>query len=392
MNHGTGMSTTRSRSILADLISHRTVTRQTNLALIEHVQALLAAHGIASTLVFDETGSKANLFASTGPAEVPGVVLSGHTDVVPVDGQAWTLDPFTLTQRDGRLYGRGSADMKGFIACAVHALVEASTMHLKRPLQLALSYDEEIGCVGVRRLLDLLEVAPVRPYLCIVGEPTLMRLATGHKGKTALHATCHGREGHSAQAPLTVNALHLGCDLVNELRLLQASISRQGARDEAYDVPYTTLHVGKFNGGVALNIVPNRCEIDFEIRNIANDDPNALVEVLKSAASRITAQAQTVVPEARVEIVEINSYPGLDTSRTEDAVDFVRSFHPDNEVLKLAFGTEGGLFSARLGVPVVVCGPGSITQAHKPDEFVEAAQLDQCDVFLAKLLGQLQAG
>ena len=391
MNHDSGMSRTRSRSILADLISHRTVTRQTNLALIEHVRALLAAHGIASTLVFDETGSKANLFASTGPAEVPGVVLSGHTDVVPVDGQAWTLDPFTLTQRDGRFYGRGSADMKGFIACAVHAMVEASTMRLKRPLQLALSYDEEIGCVGVRRLLDLLEVAPVRPYLCIVGEPTLMRLATGHKGKTALHATCHGREGHSAQAPLTVNALHLGCDLVSEVRQLQAGISRQGARDEAYDVPYTTLHVGKFNGGVALNIVPNRCEIDFEIRNIAQDDPSALVEVLKAAASRITAQAQTVVPEARVEIVEVNSYPGLDTSRTQDAVDFVRSFHPDNEVLKLAFGTEGGLFTARLGVPVVVCGPGSITQAHKPDEFVEAAQLDQCDAFLAKLLGQLQA-
>jgi len=385
------MHTTRSLSILSDLIGHRTVTRQTNLALIEHVRALLQVHGIASTLVFDETGTKANLFASTGPADVPGVVLSGHTDVVPVEGQAWTMDPFTLTQRDGRLYGRGSADMKGFIACAVHALIEASTLRLKRPLQLALSYDEEIGCVGVRRLLDLLAVAPVRPYLCIVGEPTLMRLATGHKGKTALHATCYGREGHSAQAPLTVNALHLGCDLVSEVRQLQTSISRQGARDEAYDVPYTTLHVGKFNGGVALNIVPNRCEIDFEIRNIAADDPEALVAVLQTAATRISAHAQTVVPEARVEIVEVNSYPGLDTSPTQDAVDFVRSFHPDNEVLKLAFGTEGGLFTARLGVPVVVCGPGSITQAHKPDEFVEAAQLDQCDAFLAKLIGQLQA-
>ncbi len=391
MNLVSDMSMTRSLSILADLIGHPTVTRQTNLALIEHVRAMLAAQGIASTLVFDETGTKANLFASTGPADVPGVVLSGHTDVVPVDGQAWSLEPFTLTQRDGRLYGRGSADMKGFIACAVHAMMEASSLRLKRPLQLALSYDEEIGCVGVRRLLDLLEVAPVRPYLCIVGEPTMMRLATGHKGKTALHATCHGREGHSAQAPFTVNALHLGCDLVNEVRQLQASISRQGGRDEAYDVPYTTLHVGKFNGGVALNIVPNRCEIDFEIRNIAHDDPHALVDVLKAAASRITAQAQTVVPEARVEIVEVNSYPGLDTSRTQDAVDFVRSFHPEDEVLKLAFGTEGGLFTARLGVPVVVCGPGSITQAHKPDEFVEAAQLDQCDAFLAKLLGQLQA-
>ncbi len=385
------MSATRSLALLAELVAHRTVTRESNLALIDHVRALLTAHGIESTLVFDESGTKANLFASTGPQGVPGVVLSGHTDVVPVDGQAWTVPPFALTHSEGRLYGRGSADMKGFIACAVHALIEASTLLLKRPLQLALSYDEEIGCVGVRRLLDVLHAAPVRPFLCIVGEPTLMRLATGHKGKTALHATCHGREGHSAQAPLTVNALHLGCDLVSEVRQLQASISQQGARDLAYDVPYTTLHVGKLSGGVALNIVPNRCDIDFEIRNIAQDDPAALVDLLKTAVERLTAQAQTVVPEAQIEIVEVNSYPGLDTSITEDAVAFVQSFHPQDEVMKLAFGTEGGLFTARLGVPVVVCGPGSITQAHKPDEYVALDQLAQCDAFLAKLLGQLQA-
>jgi acetylornithine deacetylase len=385
------MSGTRSLTLLADLLAHRTVTRESNLALIDDVRTLLTAHGIESTLVFDETGTKANLFASTGPQDVPGVVLSGHTDVVPVEGQAWTVPPFALTQREGRLYGRGSADMKGFIACALHALIEASQLHLKRPLQLALSCDEEIGCVGVRRLLDLLHTSPVRPFLCLVGEPTLMRLATGHKGKTALHATCHGREGHSAQAPLTVNALHLGCDLVTEVRQLQARISQQGARDGAYDVPYTTLHVGKFNGGVALNIVPNRCDLDFEIRNIAQDDPAALVDLLQTAAQRISAQAQAVVPEARIDIVEVNSYPGLDTSVTEDAVAFVQSFHPQDEVLKLAFGTEGGLFTARLGVPVVVCGPGSITQAHKPDEYVEADQLAQCDAFLAKLVGQLRA-
>lgn len=385
------MSGTRSLVLLADLLGQRTVTRESNLALITYVRELLGAHGIASTLVMDDTGTKANLFASTGPEDVPGVVLSGHTDVVPVEGQAWTVPPFEFTQRDGRVYGRGSADMKGFIACALHALIEASKLRLKRPLQLALSYDEEIGCVGVRRLLDVLHAAPVRPFLCIVGEPTLMRLATGHKGKTALHATCHGREGHSAQAPLTVNALHLGCDLVSEVRQLQARVTAQGARDGAYDVPYTTLHVGKFNGGVALNIVPNRCDLDFEIRNIAQDDPQALVDQLQTAVERISAQAQAVVPEARIEMVEVNSYPGLDTSVTEDAVAFVQSFHPQTEVLKLAFGTEGGLFTARLGVPVVVCGPGSITQAHKPDEYVEVEQLAQCDAFLAQLIGQLQA-
>jgi acetylornithine deacetylase len=316
-------------------------------------------------------------------------VLSGHTDVVPVAGQAWTRPAFALTEEDGRLYGRGSADMKGFIACALHALLEAAGKPLLRPLQLALSYDEEIGCIGVRRLLDVLEAGPVRPFLCVIGEPTLMQLATGHKGKTALHATCHGREGHSAQAPLTVSALHLGVDLVQELRQLQHTLSTQGAQDPAYDVPYTTLHVGLFNAGVALNIVPKRCDMDFEIRTIAADTAQDLVDLLQQAASRITARAQATAPEAHIQLEEVNAYPGLETSPTADAVAFVKSFWPQSETVKLAFGTEGGLFTSRLGVPVVVCGPGSISRAHKADEFVEVEQLAQCDAFLAQLVAHL---
>jgi acetylornithine deacetylase len=383
------MPLSRSREILSELIAFSSITRESNLELIAYVRALLQTHGIESFLVHDETGNKANLFATVGPRGVPGVVLSGHTDVVPVEGQAWTRPAFALTEEGGRLYGRGSADMKGFIACALHALIEAASMPLSRPLQLALSYDEEIGCIGVRRLLDVLEAGPERPFLCIIGEPTLMQLATGHKGKTALHASCYGREGHSAQAPLTVSALHLGVDLVQEVRQLQNTLSKQGAHDAAYDVPYTTLHVGKFSAGVALNIVPKRCDMDFEIRNIAADNPRDLVDLLQAAAFRITAQAQAIAPEAHIRIEEVNAYPGLETSPTLDAVAFVKSFWPQSETVKLAFGTEGGLFTSRLGVPVVVCGPGSITQAHKADEYVEAEQLAQCDAFLKMLMAQL---
>jgi acetylornithine deacetylase len=279
--------------------------------------------------------------------------------------------------------------MKGFIACALHALMEATKLPLTRPLQLALSYDEEIGCIGVRRLLDVLQAGPDRPFLCIVGEPTMMQIATGHKGKTALHATCYGRECHSAQAPLTVNALHLGCDLVAEVRRLQGALQADGARDAAYDVPYTTLHVGQFSAGIALNIVPNRCDLDFEIRNIAADDPEALVNSLRQAADTIAERARAMAPEARIEILEVNAYPGLDTSPSVDAVAFLRSMRPQADTVKLAFGTEGGLFSSRLGVPVVVCGPGSIERAHKPDEYVEVEQLAMCDAFLQQLSARL---
>ena len=386
------MTDTPSEHLLARLLAFQSITRQSNLDLIDHVRQLLEASGIPCTIVPDETGSKANLFASVGPADRPGVLLSGHTDVVPVAGQAWTVPPFAMTRREGRLYGRGSADMKGFVACAVQAMIQASQQSLTRPLQLALSYDEEIGCIGVRRLLDVLETAPVRPFVCVVGEPTLMRVATGHKGKTALRAICHGQESHSALAPLAVNALHLGFDLAQRIRAIQARVAEQGQRDDAYDVPYSTLHIGKFSGGTVLNIVPNRCEFDFEIRNLAADNPAAWIDELREAADALAAPAQKLSPQAAIEIDVVNQYPGLDTPVTSQAVAFIESFSPHaGERIKVAFGTEGGLFTRRLEVPVVVCGPGSIDVAHKPDEYVEARQLALCDQFLNRLITSLQS-
>jgi len=380
--------------ILERLIAHETVSRTPNRALIDEVAAALGAAGARVRLVGPEDGQNANLFASIGPEGPGGVMLSGHTDVVPVEGQAWTKPAFRLTEEGGRLYGRGTADMKGFCAAAVAAMLRAAGRPLRAPLHLALSYDEEIGCIGVRSLIEVLEAAPERPAFCIVGEPTGMQVATGHKGKIALDAVAHGAEGHSALAPLALNALHLVCDLGAEIRAVQARLAAEGRRDADYDIGYTTLHIGRIVGGVALNIVPNRAELAFEIRALAEDDAGALRAEIAAAAERIVAE--TGRAEARIELVERFSYPGLATPGDADVVRFVQSLTGANGgangTIKVAFGTEGGLFAERLGVPTVICGPGSMMQGHKPDEFVETEQMARCDAMLDRLIERLEAG
>lgn len=375
--------------ILERLIAFPTVSRDSNLALINYVAELLEAKGIQCHLIPSHDGHKVNLFATIGPADRPGIMLSGHTDVVPVDGQDLTVPPFAMTSRDGKLLGRGAADMKGFVACAVAAALKAAERPLRTPLHLALSYDEEIGCLGVRSLVEMLAAAPQKPLLCIVGEPTSMQVATGHKGKVAARAICKGREGHSALAPLALNAIHLACDFVNVLRSEQERLARDGARDGDYDIPYTTIHAGRINGGVALNIVPNLCQVDFEIRNIAADDPDTILERLRGEAARIVSTAAEIAPEAAIDIEITNTYPGLDTPVNSQAVAFVKSLTGANGTIKVAFGTEGGLFSRDVGTPTVVCGPGSMAQGHKPDEFVTVEQMRRCDEMLEKLLERL---
>jgi len=380
------------REILARLIAFDTVSSNPNRALMDWVAGLLAGAGIESVLVPDAGGGKANLYATTGPAGGGGVMLSGHTDVVPVEGQAWTRPPFQLTEGDGRLYGRGTADMKGFAACAIRAMLLAAQRPLRAPLHLALSYDEEIGCMGVRSLIDMLEAAPHRPRFCIVGEPTGMQVATGHKGKVALRATCTGREGHSALAPMALNALHLAADFIGVIRAVQARIAAEGPFDGDYDVPYTTVHAGKMQGGVQVNIVPNRATVDFEIRSLAGVDVGALTEDLRAGAEAIVAPLRAEFPEAAIEVERLWDYPGLGTPSDAAAVNFVKSLTGANGTIKVAFGTEGGLFDARLGVPTVICGPGSMAQGHKPDEFVSIEQMARCEAMLAGLLDRLAQG
>ncbi|MDQ2634094.1 MAG: acetylornithine deacetylase [Pseudomonadota bacterium] len=376
-------------AILEKLISFPTVSRDSNLDLIRFVVDLLAAHGIECRVIPSDDGHKANLFATVGPADLPGVMLSGHSDVVPVDGQDWTLPPFAMTERDGKLFGRGAADMKGFIASALSACIAASKMELRTPLHLALSYDEELGCIGVHSLIDMLRSSPQKPLLCIVGEPTSMQVATGHKGKIGARAFCRGREGHSALAPLALNAIHLGCDFVAALRREQERLATEGACDGDYDIPYTTVHVGKMNAGVALNIVPNLCQLDFEIRNVAAENAQDILDRLRAEAARIVEDARSIAPEAAINIEVFNTYPGLDTPAVSQAVTFVKSLTGANGTIKVAFGTEGGLFSREVGTPTVVCGPGSMAQGHKPDEFVSIEQLERCDRMLEKLLHRL---
>ncbi len=380
------------RDILERLMAFDTVSSRPNRALMDYVAEVLAGAGIASVLVPDAGGGKANLWATVGPAGVGGVMLSGHTDVVPVEGQAWTKPPFALTEADGRFYGRGAADMKGFVACAIAAMLQAAERPLKVPLHLALSYDEEIGCMGVRSLIDMLAGAPVRPRMCIVGEPTAMQVATGHKGKVALRATCVGREGHSALAPLALNALHLAADFIGVIRGVQARIAAEGPFDGDYDVPYTTVHAGKMAGGVQVNIVPNAAVIDFEIRSLAGVDVEALITELRAGAEAVVAPLRAEFPEAEIRVERLWDYPGLGTPTDAAVVNFVKGLTGANGTIKVAFGTEGGLFDARLGVPTVICGPGSMAQGHKPDEFVTVEQMDRCQAMLAALVARCEAG
>ena len=379
----------KTAEILESLIGFDTVSRNANMALINYVAELFDAAGISYTILKNETGDKGNLYASVGPLDRGGVMLSGHTDVVPVTGQDWTKDPFRLTVADGRYYGRGTTDMKGFVACAVAALLKANSQNLKTPLHLALSYDEEIGCLGVHSLIDMLDAAPHRPAMCIVGEPTNLAVATGHKGKTALKAICTGKEGHSALAPFALNALHLGCDFVAELRDMQYNLAQSGPQDADYDVPYTTVHVGKIIGGDVLNIVPNRCEVFFEIRNIAQDNPCFLMDEMRQRAKKIVTQAKEKASEANIEITITNSYPGLNTPTDAKVVEFVKGLTMANDTIKVAYGTEGGLFSSKIDVPTVICGPGSMAQGHKPDEYVSIEQIERCDAMLERLIAKL---
>jgi acetylornithine deacetylase len=383
-------------SFLRDLIAFPTVSRDPNRALIAYCADYLRSIGAVVEIIAANSGDKANLYATIGPDMVPGVMLSGHTDVVPVDGQLWTKPPFEAVVESGRVYGRGTADMKGFVAAALSCAGIAAQRHLQTPLQtplhLALSYDEEIGCVGVRSLIDMLAAAPVKPAMCIVGEPTAMAIATGHKGKTAIEAACVGSAAHSALAPQAVNAIHLACDLIAQIRHLQDDMITDGAQDSSYDIPYTTLHAGLITSGVALNIVPDHAVVTFEIRNLAADDPEAILHRLRRAIAPVIAVARKRAAEADIVFKVINSYPGLETSLDEAVVAMVAELTGRDERIKVAFGTEGGLFSQRLGIPAVVCGPGSMEQGHKADEFVTLAQLDSCDAMLASLVDRLATG
>lgn len=376
--------------ILERLIGFPSVSRNSNLDIIDWIQTFLNTRGFYCHRIPDPTGTKAGLFASLGHG-AGGVMLSAHTDVVPVEGQDWTSDPFTLSKRGSRYYGRGTCDMKGFLACALTLADQASQLALTEPLKLAISYDEEIGCVGIAHMIDHLPASIGLPRVCIVGEPTNLGLVTAHKGKMVLRANCSGMAGHSSLAPRFMNALHLASDLVQEIRAQQHVLHKAGARDDAYAMPCSTLHVGRMSGGTALNIVPESATLDFELRHLPQDAPGPIIDAVMRGAERITENARKDHPTAKIEITEQSAYPALQTPESAGIVEWIKGFLPaQTPTGKVDFGTEAGHF-AKVGVPVVVCGPSSIAQAHKPDEFIDAAQLHQCDILLSRILASITA-
>jgi acetylornithine deacetylase len=376
--------------LLGDLIAFRSVSRTSNMALIDHVRGYLADLGIESRLVHDETGTKANLFATLGPADVPGILLSGHSDVVTVEGQDWTSDPFVLAERDGRLFGRGTADMKGFVASALALFGRAAGRTLSAPLHLALSYDEEIGCIGVRRLIDSLAGLPVRPRLCIVGEPTEMQVVVAHKGKAAWRVEVRGLEAHSSLAPRAVNAIEHAAELIVFIRALAAERARTGPRDEAFDVPVSTFQVGTIGGGTALNVVAGHCHFEFEVRHLPDDDPQALFALIEAHAREVLEpQMRAIAADTGIVFHPLASYPGLDIAPEDPAVALAKRLAGRNDHAKVAFGTEAGLFQKSAGIATVICGPGRIAEAHKPDEWLALDQLAQCDAFLDRVVDHL---
>ncbi|MFD2740656.1 acetylornithine deacetylase [Sulfitobacter aestuarii] len=379
----------RTLDILARLIAFPTISADSNLALIDHAETLLVEAGFETHRMMDPEQPKCGLFARIGGAGPGGVLLSAHSDVVPVAGQDWTRPPFTLTREGGRLYGRGSTDMKGFLAAMLSLATRASAQRLREPLMLAISYDEEIGCQGIRKMLPGFRKLGWRPDLCIVGEPTSMRPAIGHKGKAAFRALCHGSAGHSALAPRHVNALHLAGDFLTLLRRLQQGYASGGAQDTAYDIPFSTIHAGRLQGGTALNIVPDRAEIDFELRHLAADGLEDFQRHLEAEVETLLAPWRAEHPAAGIEVALTNTYPGLDVKAEDRAVQRVAALCGEPDPVKVAFGTEAGFF-AGLGIPTIVCGPGDMAgQGHKADEYLERTQLAACDRMLDRILDQL---
>lgn len=371
------------RDILAALLSFDTTSRESNLALIAWIENFLSQRGVVSQRIMDDSGQKANLYARLGPAGEGGVMLSGHTDVVPVDGQHWSLPPFTLTEQDGRYYGRGSADMKGFLACMLAALDGFLAQPLRMPLHLAFSYDEEVGCLGVRSMVDYLRASDEKPAMCIIGEPTAMRPVYGHKGKLGIRCQVQGHACHSAYAPSGVNAIEYAARLINRLGEVAKQLRQR--QDRRFDPPFSTLQTGVIKGGSVLNIVPQDCQFDFEIRYLPGAEMQGVIaEVEQFAQQELLPQMQAVARESAIRFQSLSHYPGLLTDPQSQFARWLAQWSGSDAFSTVAFGTEGGLFD-EAGIATMICGPGSMDQGHKPDEYIAVEQIEHCMAMLANL-------
>ena len=371
------------------LVGFDTTSRNSNLELIDFVADYLAGHGIAATRYLDDEGRKANLFASLGPEGPGGVVLSGHTDVVPVDGQPWDTDPFAVTRANGRLYGRGTSDMKSFLAIAL-ALAPAFKAHgLAVPLHLALSYDEEVGCLGVDSMIDGIRDAGIEPQIVIVGEPTGMHVANAHKGIYSFHTAVTGHEAHSSASHLGVNAVMIAAELVAFLGGLAAEMKGRAEPASGFEPPYTTVHVGTIEGGTALNIIPRHCGFEWEYRLFPGADEDEIIERFNAFAAGLEPAMKAVAETAGIHTEVRARVPGLEPEGESAAERLVMALTGDNRAAKVSYGTEAGKFQ-QAGMSTVICGPGHVAQAHKPNEFIDVAQIEACEAFMRRLMDRLR--
>ena len=377
------------RDMIERLIAFNTVSRDSNMGLIEWVRDYLHGHGAKTRLTYDATGKKANLFATLGDSPKPGLILSGHTDVVPVDGQNWDTDPFVATEKGGRLYARGSADMKGFIgivlAQAPKFVTALNSGRLDAPLHYALSYDEEVGCLGVRGLIQDLKENGIRPAGCVVGEPTSMQPIIAHKSTYRFRCAVHGREAHSSYVTFGVNAIEYAARLVVFIRQLADRLAQLETRDYGFTVPYSTLSTGVIRGGIAANVVPRDCEFVVDMRTLPGASSEALYQEVRAYAETLVREMQSVDPQSGIDMAWTSQTIGLAATEADAIVRWAMQLSNNNTVGKVSYGTEAGLFQ-QLGVPTVICGPGDIAEAHRPNEFVALDQLAQCEAFMNRIL------
>jgi acetylornithine deacetylase len=360
--------------------------------MIAFIRDYLDDLGVRSELFYNPERTKANLFATLGPLDRGGIVLSGHTDVVPVDGQPWTIEPFRLSEKDGRLYGRGTADMKGFIASVLAAVPRFLERPLNLPIHLAFSYDEEVGCLGVRPMLEEIKQRPHKPRLCLIGEPTALKPVLGHKGKLAMRCHVKGAACHSAYAPYGVNAIQYAARLIGRLEEIGAELAQPERHDDRFDPPFSTVQTGVIKGGRALNIVPAECEFDFEVRALPGFNAEAVSDQLRTYAEvELLPKMRSVQRDTDIRLWPLSAYPGLATSPDSEAASLLALLSGGNDFGTVAFGTEGGLFE-HAGIPTVVCGPGSMDQGHKPDEFITTEQLAGSDAMMTRLAEYLSVG
>lgn len=371
--------------ILEQLISFQTVSRDSNLGLIHWVRDYLAGYGVTSRLTYDSTGKKANLFATLGEGRKPGIILSGHTDVVPVEGQQWDTDPFKASIIGDRLYARGSADMKAYIATALSKVPEFLAADQDSAVHLAFSYDEEVGCIGVRGLIQDLEEIGLKPAGCIVGEPTMMQPIIAHKGTHRFRCCITGREAHSSYTTHGVNAIEYAARIVVYIREIADRLARVEKRDDSYTVPYSTMQTGLIRGGLATNIVPKECEFQFEARTLPDMDAAALYQEIREFAASLLPEMRKVEPLAAIDFEWLASAPGLQMQEDHEIVKLAALLAGNAPSGAVSYGTEAGLFQ-KAGIPTVICGPGSIEQAHTPNEFVSLDQLAQCELFMQRLI------